>query len=315
MGAYLKPAWEKELKPATRRAKAAGESRRTRSTAQRPASTGPQKCTSAASRPAPTAATRARSTAPAASSSAKSATATARTSATPSKPPAPRSAGARPPPTPARRSSSSSPRTSTTARDEFAARIKAQTGKDGAEEVAQSVERLFAFAGWADKYDGAVHNPPIRAVAVAMVEPIGVLGIVAPPSRPLLGSIALLAPAHRDGQPGGAGPVRAVAALSITDLYQVIETSDVPDGVINIVTGESAALAKTLAEHDGVDALWVAGNAELSTVVEKASVGNLKQTWTSRGLYYDLADSDKFDGDYFLRRATQVKNIWVPYGA
>ena len=86
-------------------------------------------------------------------------------------------------------------------RDEFAARIKAQTGKDGAEEVAQSVERLFAFAGWADKYDGAVHNPPIRAVAVAMVEPIGVLGIVAPPSRPLLGSIALLAPAIAMGNP------------------------------------------------------------------------------------------------------------------
>ena len=94
----------------------------------------------------------------------------------------------------------------------------------------------------------------------------------------------------------------------------MIETSDVPTGVINIVTGESAALAKTLAEHDGVDALWVAGNTELSTAVEKASVGNLKQTWTSRGLYYDLAD-DKFAGDYFLRRATQVKNIWVPYGA
>jgi aldehyde dehydrogenase (NAD+) len=80
-------------------------------------------------------------------------------------------------------------------RDEFAARIKAQTGHDGAEEVALSVERLFAFAGWADKYDGAVHNPPLRAVAAAMIEPLGVMGIVAPPSRPLLGSIALIAPA------------------------------------------------------------------------------------------------------------------------
>ena len=78
---------------------------------------------------------------------------------------------------------------------------------------------------------------------------------------------------------------------------------------------DTATLAKTLAEHDGVDALWCAANAEISTMVEKASVGNLKQTWTSRGLYYDLSDREKFEGDYFLKRATQVKNVWVPYGA
>ena len=198
-------------------------------------------------------------------------------------------------------------------RDEFAARIKAQTGEDGATEVAQSVERLFAFAGWADKYDGAVHNPPMRAVAAAMVEPLGVIGIVAPPSRPLLGSIALIAPALAMGNtvvlvPSDRSP------LSLTDFYQVLETSDMPSGVVNIVTGESVSLAKTLAEHDGVDGLWFAGPAEASAMVEKASVGNLKQTWTSRGLYYDLADQ-RFAGDYFLGKATQVKNVWIPYGA
>lgn len=198
-------------------------------------------------------------------------------------------------------------------RDEFAARIKAQTGEDGAAEVALSVERLFAFAGWADKYDGAVHNPPQRTVAVAMVEALGVIGIVAPPSRPLLGSIALIAPALAMGNPVVLVP-SAQSPLSITDLYQVIETSDVPSGVINIVTGDSVALAKTLAEHDGVDGLWFAGSAEASTMVEKASITNLKQTWTSRGLYYDLADR-LFEGDYFLGKATQVKNVWIPYGA
>tara|TARA_R110002124_G_scaffold63783_1_gene174660 strand:+ start:11123 stop:13489 length:2367 start_codon:yes stop_codon:yes gene_type:complete len=198
-------------------------------------------------------------------------------------------------------------------RDEFAARIKAQTGHDGAEEVALSVERLFAFAGWADKYDGAVHNPPLRAVAAAMIEPLGVMGIVAPPSRPLLGSIALIAPALAMGNTVVLVP-SSQSPLSLTDLYQVIETSDVPSGVINIVTGDSVALARTLAEHDGVDGLWFAGDAEASAMVEKASVSNLKQTWTSRGLYYDLADR-RFDGDYFLAKATQVKNVWIPYGA
>ncbi len=198
-------------------------------------------------------------------------------------------------------------------RDEFAARIKAQTGEDGANEVALSVERLFAFAGWADKYDGAVHNPPVRAVAAAMVEPLGVIGIVAPASRPLLSSIALIAPALAMGNTVVLVP-SSQAPISITDLYQVMETSDLPSGVINIVTGDSVSLAKTLAEHDGVDGLWFAGSAEASTMVEKASITNLKQTWTTRGLNYDLADR-RFEGDYFLARATQVKNVWIPYGA
>jgi len=198
--------------------------------------------------------------------------------------------------------------------DEFAARIEAQTGEDGAAEVAASVERLFAFAGWADKYDGAVHNPPQRMVATAMVEAIGAMAILAPPSRPLLGSIALVAPALAMGNTVVLVPSER-SPLSMTDFYQVLETSDVPSGVLNIVTGESKVLAKTLAEHDGIDAIWFAGDAETSKMVEAASVGNLKQTWTSRGLFYDLADRQKFEGDYFLRRSTQVKNVWVPYGA
>ncbi len=201
--------------------------------------------------------------------------------------------------------------------DEFARRIRAQTGESMAsaqKEVAAAVERLFAFAGWADKYDGAVHNPPVRMIAAAMLEPIGVMGIVAPQSRPLLGSIALLAPALAMGNPVVLVPSET-APLSVTDLYQVIETSDVPPGVLNIVTGSASTLARTMAEHDGIDAMWVMGDAATSAMVEKASVGNLKQTWTSRGLAYDLADKARFEGDYFLRRATQVKNVWVPYGA
>ena len=198
-------------------------------------------------------------------------------------------------------------------RDEFAARIKAQTGEDGAEEVAQSVERLFAFAGWADKYDGAVHNPPQRMIATALVEPLGVLGIVAPQSRPLLGSVALLAPAIAMGNTVVLVPSDR-SSLSMTDFYQVLETSDVPSGVVNIVTGDTVTLTKTLAEHDGVDGMWFMGSAEASAMVEKVSVGNLKQTWTSRGLAYDLADP-RFAGDFFLSKATQIKNVWIPYGA
>jgi aldehyde dehydrogenase (NAD+) len=202
-------------------------------------------------------------------------------------------------------------------RKEFAARIRAETGAPAAAaeaEVEAAIERLFAFAGCADKYDGAVHNPPARAIAAAMVEPIGVLGIVAPSGLPLLGSVALLAPAMAMGNPVVLVPSEA-HPLSVTDFYQVLETSDVPSGVVNVVTGDAVALARVLAEHDGVDALWFCGSAEASAMVEKASIGNLKQTWTTRGLAYDLADPEQFGGDYLLRRATQVKNVWIPYGA
>ena len=202
-------------------------------------------------------------------------------------------------------------------RKEFAERIRAQAGVTAAaaeNEVAQTVERLFAFAAWADKYDGAVHNPPARAIAAAMVEPLGVLGIVAPPKLPLLGSVALLAPAIAMGNTVVLIPSEP-HPLSMTDFYQVLETSDVPSGVVNIVTGDAASLARTLAEHDGVDGLWCCATAEISAMVEKASVGNLKQTWTSRGLAFDLADTERFGGDYFLAKATQVKNVWIPYGA
>ena len=198
-------------------------------------------------------------------------------------------------------------------RAEFAARLEAQTGEDGAAEVDLAVERLFAFAGWADKYDGAIHNPPARAIAAAMVEPLGVLGIVAPDTQPLLGSVALLAPAIAMGNTVVLVP-SSRSPLSMTDFYQVLETSDVPGGVVNIVAGDPVTLAKTLSEHDGVDGLWFMGSAEASAMVEKASSGNLKQTWTSRGLDYDFT-SPHFSGEYLLSKATQVKNVWIPYGA
>lgn len=200
---------------------------------------------------------------------------------------------------------------------EFAERISHMTGASAAKanaEVGASIERLFAFAGWADKFDGAVHNPPMRAIATAMVEPLGVVGVVAPSEAPLLASISMLAPAIAMGNCAVLVPSEA-HPLSMTDFYQVLETSDVPAGVVNIVTGTGDDLAMVLAQHDGVDALWFAGSQSTSTAVEAASIGNLKQTWTTRGRAFDWYDTRNLEGRYFLDRATQIKNIWVPYGA
>jgi len=102
--------------------------------------------------------------------------------------------------------------------------------------------------------------------------------------------------------------------LAATDFYQVLETSDVPAGVINIVTGSREDLTKTLADHDDVDALWVFGSKTASAIAEKHSVGNLKRTLVDHGLETDWFDPAAAEGPILLRHAVQVKNIWIPYG-
>lgn len=180
-------------------------------------------------------------------------------------------------------------------------------------EVELSLQRLFFYAGQADKFDGRVHAARARHVTLAMNEAFGVMGIVAPVEAPLLSFISLLAPAVAMGNRVVIVPAPH-AALIAADFYQLLETSDVPDGVVNIVTGVSDELARTLAEHDDVSALWYFGTAAGSKMVEDASAGNVKATWCSNGKARDWLSRQQGQGGEFLRRATQVKNIWVPYG-
>jgi len=189
--------------------------------------------------------------------------------------------------------------------DEFAARV-------GRAEVDASVARLFTYAAWADKWDGAVHHTPIRGVTLAMNEPVGVLGIAAPDEWPLLGFVSLVAPAIAVGNTVIVLPSEP-HPLAATEFYTVLETSDVPDGVINVITGAKDALAKVLAEHDDVEGLWYFGNAGGVKAVELASAANMKRTWAS-ARSRDWLDPGQGEGREFLRRASEVKNIWIPYG-
>jgi len=200
-------------------------------------------------------------------------------------------------------------------RAEFAARLAAISGdSDGAQaEVEASVRRLFSYAAWADKWDGRVHATPFRNVTLAMNEPIGVMGAVCPEEYPLLGFVSCVAPLVAMGNTVVAIPSR-VGPLGATDFYQVLETSDVPAGVVNIVTGQHDEVVPTLAAHDDVDGVWYFGGAEGSAGVEKASTGNMKRTWVSYGRARKWMDAHRGEGEEFLREATQVKNIWVPYG-
>jgi aldehyde dehydrogenase (NAD+) len=198
--------------------------------------------------------------------------------------------------------------------EDVAARLAAMVGRrQASEEVRLGVERLFTYAAWADKYEGVVHSPPFRNISVAMNEAIGTAGVICPAEAPLLGFLSLVLPLVAAGNCVIAVP-SASYPLIAGDLYQLFDTSDVPGGVINIVTGRPKELVAVLAEHDDVDALWCYGEDELCAAAKRLSAGNLKQVWTNEGRRIDFFNADKGDGRWYLDHAFQVKNIWVPYG-
>ena len=200
--------------------------------------------------------------------------------------------------------------------DEFALRIASMTGEDqksAKREVELSIDRLFTYAAWADKYDGAAHGAPIRGIALAMNEPVGAIGIICPDEAPLLGLVSLVAPALAMGNTVVAVPSEPYP-LSATDLYQVFETSDLPAGVVNLITASHEEVSQTLAGHMDLDAVWYFGSGGLTGGIEKASATNLKRVWANHGLARDWFDSAQGEGKEFLRQSTEVKNIWIPYG-
>jgi aldehyde dehydrogenase (NAD+) len=199
--------------------------------------------------------------------------------------------------------------------DEFVERARSQTGvgKVAAKrQVDLSISRLFTWAAWADKYDGCVHGTPFKGVTWSVHEPVGVVGIVCPDTAPLLSFISLMAPVLAMGNRSIIIPSERYPLLA-ADFCQIFETSDVPAGAINLVTGDRDVLAKVLAEHDGVDALWYHGSRAGSQRVEAASTGNLKQTWVNDGKVLDWLSAPG-ESRSFLRHATQVKTVWLPHG-
>jgi aldehyde dehydrogenase (NAD+) len=198
--------------------------------------------------------------------------------------------------------------------DEIVRRLASVVGEEQAKrEVDLGIERIFSYAAWADKFDGAVHNPPFRNIAIAMNEPIGTVGVICPTDAPLLGFLSLVMPLLAVGNTVVAVPSERYPLIT-SDLYQLFDTSDLPGGAVNIVTGYVSQLLKTLAEHDDIDAIWCYGDEATVASAKALSTGNLKQVWTNEGRSIDWFDPSVAEGRWFLERATQVKNIWVPYG-
>jgi aldehyde dehydrogenase (NAD+) len=198
--------------------------------------------------------------------------------------------------------------------DEIAHRLAAYVGeKQAAMEVDLGIERVFSYAGWADKFDGSVHSPPFRTIAIAMNEPIGTVGIICPSEVPLLGFLSLVMPALAVGNTVIAVPSETYPLIT-GDLYQLFDTSDMPGGAVNIVTGYASQLLKVLAEHDDVDAIWSFTDEAGAAAAKSYSVGNLKQVFTNEGRVIDWFNPKQAEGRWFLEHSIQVKDIWVPYG-
>ncbi|MDS9467523.1 aldehyde dehydrogenase family protein [Paracoccus sp. MBLB3053] len=184
-------------------------------------------------------------------------------------------------------------------------------GFASAEEVETSIRRCFFYAGFADKFDGAAISAKNGYLTHVQPEPHGVMGIVAPNGSPLSGLMSLVLPAIAMGNAVVAVPSqdRPMAALT---LAQVLACSDVPGGVVNIVTGPREVLGNGLAEHDGVNAVWISGQGETLTAVERAAAQTLTPVWSPEVGDWNGAEAQ---GRSFLRAASRTKTVWLPYGA
>lgn len=201
-------------------------------------------------------------------------------------------------------------------RTEVATKLSLLTGQSiesAYEEVDESIQRLFYWSAYADKYGGNVQETTLYGCTVMIREPVGIIGIACPDERPLLSFVSLFAPAVVRANciviiPSEKFPIPAL------DFYQVFDTSDLPGGVVNVLSGSRDHLTKYLTEHQDVNAMWYFGSAEGSKFVEYASAENVKRTWVNYGASRNWMDSCQGQGEEFLYQSTQCKNIWLPMG-
>ncbi len=193
------------------------------------------------------------------------------------------------------------------------AQLSGSAPEAAAVEISRCIERIYTYAAWSDKFDSQVHATPFRNVTLAMKEPLGVIGIVAPEEAGLLGLVSTVMPAIAMGNAVVVVPSEHYALLA-TDFYQVLDTSDLPGGVVNIVTGSQDELTDVLARHYDIEGLWYWGSAAGSKLVEEQAAATMKRTWVNHGRFHDWNSREQGEGEEFLRHAVEIKNIWIPYG-
>ena len=202
-------------------------------------------------------------------------------------------------------------------RTEFVELIMISTGgstKIATAEVDVAIDRLVHYAGWTDKLAAVLGSAnPVSSphFSYSAPGPTGVVGILAPPGSPLLGLISVIAPVITGGNACVAIAAEQDPCVAIT-FAEVVATSDVPAGVINILTGRTGELAPHLAAHADVNALDLTGaDAELGKSLEEAAAGTVKRVYAPKG----VPDFAAAPGTARLRAFLEIKTVWHPTGA
>ena len=181
-------------------------------------------------------------------------------------------------------------------------------------EFSLSCERLFYYASMADKFEGRVHNPPIRGLTLAMKEPLGVIASILNNSSPLLSLITVMASIFSTGNCSIIVPGQKTSLIAM-ELYQVLDTSDIPLGFINILSTKHNELNSSLSQHENIEGIWYfdADNKQKSAIIRNTT-SNLKRYWCPEEKQIDWQNTSENFLNEFLYQSTHIKNIWIPYG-
>ena len=182
-------------------------------------------------------------------------------------------------------------------------------------EVRASIERIVHFAGWADKYEqvlGSVNPVATPHFNFTVTEPVGIVGILAPENAPLLGLLTLILPAITAGNPVVALASRKSPHPAIL-LGEMLAVSDLPGGVVNLLTGDRADMLATFATHEHIRAIAAAADQADATVLGQGAAESVKR------VKIHSPDTDWFsaahDSPYAIRDFTEAKTVWHPIGA
>ena len=183
--------------------------------------------------------------------------------------------------------------------------------KEATLEVDLSIDRVIYFAGWADKINqvfGSVNPVATSHFNFSLMEPMGVVGLVAPEKSGLLGLVSSLCPILVSGNCAVVLASEKLPLCSIT-LAEVLATSDVPGGVVNILTGKKEEIMVHLAKHMDVNAIYLTDNLEHKKSVQEEAIHNLKRVVVGKQKSWD---DRTVENPYIITDFMETKTTWHP---
>jgi len=190
--------------------------------------------------------------------------------------------------------------------------LTGSTKSEGKKEVELSIDRLIYYAGWSDKFSpilSSVNPVSSNHFNFSAPEAVGVVSVIAQNEAPLLGLVSMIAPIIVGGNTSVVLSSEKNPMISIS-FAEVLNTSDVPAGVVNIMTGKREELLSHFATHMDVNAIIYCGSNENQIKeVEELSVENLKRTQIYKRTNWDVASAQS---PYFIEKCQEIKTTWHP---